>query len=146
VSRSVDASPCPFISFLSVFFLQHKMAFEKSKLSSLPPPPNDECSPRPKVRSCDLCVGCIVWLPSDSCDKSVKCCKKNCCGKVLGEDAYNSPVVVLKIRQRKGSSVRGDIMCYVANVSPLLPAASPTSSSPSPTELQPQSCQTLTLF
>ncbi|PQE07461.1 hypothetical protein CJF30_00007198 [Rutstroemia sp. NJR-2017a BBW] len=92
------------------------MAFEKSKLSSLPPPPNDECSPRPKVRSCDLCVGCIVWLPSDSCDKSVKCCKKNCCGKVLGEDAYNSPVVVLKIRQRKGSSVRGDIMCYVANI------------------------------
>ncbi|KAM3072532.1 hypothetical protein ACMFMG_009328 [Clarireedia jacksonii] len=92
------------------------MAFEKSKSSSLPPPPNDECSPRPKVRSGDLCVGCIVWLSGDNCDKSVKCCKRNCCGKVLGEDGYNNPVVVLKIRQRKGSSVRGDLMCYVANI------------------------------
>ncbi|KAF7855389.1 hypothetical protein EAF04_010132 [Stromatinia cepivora] len=79
-------------------------------------PPNDEHCPRPRVRSGDLCVGCIVWLPLDGYDKSIKCCKRKCCGKGLAEDGYNNPVVVLKIRQRKGSSIRGDIICYVAAI------------------------------
>ncbi|ATZ49508.1 hypothetical protein BCIN_04g06470 [Botrytis cinerea B05.10] len=89
---------------------------ELKSTKPLTPPPSDENFPRPKVRSGDLCVGCIVWLPSEGFDKSIKCCKRDCCGKGLGEDGYNNPVVVLKIRQRKGSSIRGDLICYVANV------------------------------
>ncbi|ESZ92047.1 hypothetical protein SBOR_7577 [Sclerotinia borealis F-4128] len=87
----------------------------KSTKTFLPPPNDDHC-PRPRVRSGDICVGCIVWLPSDGRDKNIKCCKRNCCGKGLGEDGYDSPVVVLKIRQRKGSSIRGDLICYVATI------------------------------
>lgn len=89
---------------------------ESKSLKFISPPPNDENCPRTKVRSGDLCVGCIVWLPSDGNDKSLKCCKRNCCGKGLAEDEYNNPVAVLKIRQRKGSSIRGDLICYVATV------------------------------
>ena len=88
-----------------------------------PAPPRNALLERPAVKAGDLCVGCIVWLPARSSEKkNIKCCKKDCCNNTeLDDTGYNHPVVVIKIRQRKNSTVRGDLICYVACVSLHIP-------------------------
>jgi hypothetical protein len=70
------------------------------------------------VKMGDICVGCIVWLPPRKSENpAIECSKSGCCGnEELNDAGYNHPVVVLKIRQRKNSNVRGDLVCTVACV------------------------------
>ncbi len=74
---------------------------------------------KPPLDPGDICVGCIVWLPPRELNNQcIKCEKRNCCGKtVLDDGGYNHPVVVVKIRQKKGSALIGDLVCSVACVS-----------------------------
>jgi len=84
--------------------------------SPLQPPPAQ--TERPTLRPGDVCVGCVVWLPSkDTSQRSIRCINDDCCGKgELDDGGYNHPVVVLKIRQENGSVVVGDLICTVACV------------------------------
>lgn len=83
------------------------------------PPPAAGNNDRSDINVSDLCVGCIIWLPSkDSLHDNIKCDKDQCCGGGdLGEGGYNHPVIVLRIKQRPGSRVSGDLICSVACVS-----------------------------
>ncbi|KAF7954608.1 hypothetical protein EAE96_005727 [Botrytis aclada] len=63
---------------------------------------------RPDLRKNDICIGCIVWLPSKLesdgdlvCNRGKPCCNGTC----LNDEGYNHPVVILKLE--------GDI-CSVA--------------------------------
>ncbi|KAH6663405.1 hypothetical protein B0J14DRAFT_609396 [Halenospora varia] len=71
---------------------------------------------RPRILPADLCVGCIVWLPKKELDRDDIYCNCRWCEYPfeLNEDGYNHPVVVLRITQRKGSSIPGDVLCDVA--------------------------------
>ncbi len=83
-----------------------------------PCPAHHRTFERPLVKAGDLCVGCIVWLPARNTEKkNIKCCRRDCCGNnELDDPFYDHPVVVIKIRQRKNSTVRGDLICFVACV------------------------------
>ncbi|KAH7356418.1 hypothetical protein BKA65DRAFT_422649 [Rhexocercosporidium sp. MPI-PUGE-AT-0058] len=82
----------------------------------LQPPPVHADNP-PLIPG-DVCVGCIVWLPPKDVNRpSIRCVNESCCGKrELDDGGHNHPVVVLKIRQKKGSIVIGDLICTVASV------------------------------
>lgn len=83
-----------------------------------PSPPRDAKVPRPGLRAGDICVGCIVWLPSrKSKHAGIKCNKDACCGHAeLGDGGYDHPVLVLNIKQRDESNIAGDLICSVAIV------------------------------
>ncbi|TGO58266.1 hypothetical protein BELL_1301g00010 [Botrytis elliptica] len=54
---------------------------------------------RPSLKKNDLCVGCIVWLPSKlESDGELVCNRgKSCCnGRCLDDEGYNHPVVILE--------------------------------------------------
>ncbi|PVH81861.1 hypothetical protein DL98DRAFT_570956 [Cadophora sp. DSE1049] len=78
--------------------------------SPLQPPPVQ--TDRPTLSPGDVCVGCIVWLPSkDGTRPSIRCINDDCCGKEeLDDGGHNHPVVVLKIKQKKDSAVVGDLV------------------------------------
>ncbi|KAH9213955.1 hypothetical protein DL95DRAFT_462615 [Leptodontidium sp. 2 PMI_412] len=80
-----------------------------------PPPIHTD---KPHLNPGDVCVGCIVWLPpKDFTRPSFRCVNKNCCrNEELDDGGHNHPVVVLKIRQKKGSTVIGELICTVASV------------------------------
>ncbi|KAH6700618.1 hypothetical protein BKA61DRAFT_529714 [Leptodontidium sp. MPI-SDFR-AT-0119] len=88
----------------------------RTAASSSGPPPNDSQAYRPPLRSEDICVGCIVWLPiKENHGPSIKCRKDGCCGnEELKDEGYNHPVVVLKIKQKKRSKVCGDLVLTIA--------------------------------
>ncbi|KAE8448939.1 hypothetical protein EG329_008735 [Mollisiaceae sp. DMI_Dod_QoI] len=80
-------------------------------------PQNSGNNGRSPLEPKDLCVGCIVWLPSRvESDGGIKCNKQNCCDGGLDNDAYDHPVVIVNIRQREGSYIKGDLICTVACV------------------------------
>jgi hypothetical protein len=81
--------------------------------------PGDERLSRPHLRSGDVCVGCIVWLPPrGDHEQPIMCNREGCCGREILEDAgYDHPVVVLSIWQKEHSTRIGDIVCSVACVS-----------------------------
>ncbi|KAH8685459.1 hypothetical protein BGZ60DRAFT_395218 [Tricladium varicosporioides] len=84
--------------------------------SSLPLLQQHTIVERPRVQPVDLCTGCIVWLPKKEPDRDEIYCNCGWCEYPfeLNEDGYNHPVVVLRIKQRKGSSIPGDVLCDVA--------------------------------
>ncbi|KAF7898638.1 hypothetical protein EAF00_005084 [Botryotinia globosa] len=54
---------------------------------------------RPNLKKNDICVGCIVWLPSKlESDGDLVCNRgKTCCnGRCLNHEGYNHPVVILE--------------------------------------------------
>ncbi|KAF5873194.1 uncharacterized protein Bfra_008473 [Botrytis fragariae] len=54
---------------------------------------------RPSLKKTDICVGCIVWLPSKlESDGDLVCSReKGCCnGRCLNDEGYNHPVVILE--------------------------------------------------
>ncbi|KAF7920789.1 uncharacterized protein EAE98_008818 [Botrytis deweyae] len=54
---------------------------------------------RPSLKKNDICVGCIVWLPSKlESDGDLVCNRgKSCCnGRCLDDEGYNHPVVILE--------------------------------------------------
>ncbi|KAF4627837.1 hypothetical protein G7Y89_g10312 [Cudoniella acicularis] len=67
---------------------------------------------RTRVEPGDLCVGCIVWLPpKDDGNDNIKCNCSTCTyPSELNDEGYNHPVIVLKISQKKGSFVAGDLV------------------------------------
>ncbi|KAK0106866.1 hypothetical protein ONS95_003588 [Cadophora gregata] len=73
---------------------------------------------RPALKLGEVCVGCIVWLPSkDVTQQTIRCINNGCCDQEeLNDGGHNHPVVVLKITQKKGSDVLGDLVCTVACV------------------------------
>ncbi|KAF8855502.1 hypothetical protein BDZ45DRAFT_692541 [Acephala macrosclerotiorum] len=80
-------------------------------------PPSSGNNGRSRVEAKDLCVGCIVWLPSRAeSNEDIKCNKQNCCNAELETGGYEHPVVVLSIRQKRSSHIRGDLVCTVACV------------------------------
>lgn len=81
------------------------------------PPLSSGNNGRALIEAKDLCVGCIVWLPSRvESNENIKCNKQNCCNADLETGGYEHPVVVLSIRQKEGSHTRGDLVCTVACV------------------------------
>jgi len=99
---------------------QHNLTPKRSTPSRPPisSPPSSQIV-RPKVKSGDLCVGCIVWLPPRNLQhEAIKCCKIGCCDREeLDDRGYNHPVIIMKIRQRKDSTKKGGLVCSVACVS-----------------------------
>ena len=73
---------------------------------------------KPRVEPGDVCVGCIVWLPpKDTLNSGIQCSCTRCYLPSALEDAgYDHPVVVVKIRQKNGSAIVGDLVCDVACV------------------------------
>jgi hypothetical protein len=68
----------------------------------------------------EACVGSIVWLRQrfDG-DEEIKCVRpRHCNSKMMLEEGYRHPVTILKIWQRPGSTVSGDLMLGVSDVSP----------------------------
>lgn len=56
-----------------------------------------------------------MWLPSKGLNgPSIRCVNEARCGKELDDGGHNHPVVVLKVRQKKGSSIVGDLICTIA--------------------------------
>jgi hypothetical protein len=73
---------------------------------------------RPRVKATDLCVGCILWLPTKGdLNGGIKCNCDGCSPSVeLDEGGYGHPVLVVRIRQKKGSQTRADLLCDVVCV------------------------------
>ncbi|TEY49943.1 hypothetical protein BOTCAL_0281g00010 [Botryotinia calthae] len=72
-----------------------------ARISRRSPPreTHSEAGIRAIVRKTDICVGCIVWLPSKlESDGDLVCSRgKSCCnGRRLDDEGYNHPVVILE--------------------------------------------------
>jgi hypothetical protein len=67
----------------------------------------------------EACVGSVVWLRQRFYNEGdIPCIREgHCTNYKLGEDGYMHPVVILKMWQRSGSTLPGDLMLAVSEVS-----------------------------
>jgi hypothetical protein len=67
---------------------------EAGRTAVTPSSSSNNRDPRPSIKTQDLGVGCIVWLPSKrNDDKSIKSIREFCCtNRELQESGYNHPV------------------------------------------------------
>ncbi|KAF8855499.1 hypothetical protein BDZ45DRAFT_692538 [Acephala macrosclerotiorum] len=93
-------------------------AFAHNQSSGLiPNPANTWMNPK-VVKLEELCVGSIPFLPrKEQWNVDIFCVRDHHCnGRVLPLQAWNRPFVILRIVQREGSQVPGDLMCDCAEV------------------------------
>ncbi|KAF7924858.1 hypothetical protein EAE99_006335 [Botrytis elliptica] len=97
----------------------------KSNSSGSATPENDEIAIQRKpamvpktypLRAEHLMPGCIVWLSNYQNGHEPIICVQNheCNDKVKEKDGRNHPVMILRINQRRGSSIVGDVILDVA--------------------------------
>ncbi|TGO32747.1 hypothetical protein BHYA_0291g00030 [Botrytis hyacinthi] len=97
----------------------------KSDSSGSATPENDEIAIRRKpamvpkkypLRAEHLMPGCIVWLSNYEDGHEPIVCVQNheCNDKVKEKDGRNHPVMILRINQRRGSNIVGDVILDVA--------------------------------
>jgi len=71
----------------------------------------------PIVLPHEMGVGNILLLPVQYNYVVIRCARNHKCDKEgIMDDGYGHPVVVMKIQQRRGSEIPGDLMCICAEV------------------------------
>jgi len=67
----------------------------------------------------DICPGCIVWLgfKEDTGLENIVCVRGgHCDGKVMEDNRYCHPVLVLEVHQRPCSNIEGGLVCMATDV------------------------------
>ncbi|KAL2073841.1 hypothetical protein VTL71DRAFT_11167 [Oculimacula yallundae] len=98
-----------------------QQAYEGGQGPARPAPRNTYTPPTPDAKRnqlLELCIGCILWLPYEEPNaESIRCVRPNHCDAAnLREEAHGHPVLVLGIEQRPGSSLWGDVLVRVCDI------------------------------
>lgn len=86
---------------------------KRTKATAPDPPLQQSLDNRAALRSEDVCVGCIAWLPSYPIINQVLKCKNT--SEILGKEGYDHPVVVLSVEEVT-SNMKDDLTVCIALV------------------------------
>lgn len=93
-----------------------RSSHEDGRTKFAPPSPSNDRRPRPSIKTRNLGMGCIVWLPPkrDDDDRDIRCTREPCCDhRELQKEGYDHPVVVLKVSK----NYLGEAVCSIAMAS-----------------------------